>query len=85
MSLKQTVRGMKGQEAGENCIMRIRREGHVACMGAMRNVYRNFIGKPEGKRPLRRSRHRLADNIKKDFREIAFRGMDWIHVAQNRE
>jgi len=26
--------------------------GHVAHMGERRGVYRDFVGKPEGKRPL---------------------------------
>jgi hypothetical protein len=38
--------------------------GHVAQMGAKRNAYRIFVGKPEGKRPLGRPRHRWVDNIK---------------------
>jgi hypothetical protein len=37
---------------------RMRRAGHEACMGEKRNVYRILVGKPEGKRPLRRPRHR---------------------------
>jgi hypothetical protein len=32
--------------------------GHVAHMGMGRNVYRVLVGKPEGKRPLERPRHR---------------------------
>jgi hypothetical protein len=32
--------------------------GHVADMGADRKVYKVLVGKPKGKRPLRRSRHR---------------------------
>jgi len=32
--------------------------GHVARMGEMRGVYRVLVGKPEGKRPLGRSRRR---------------------------
>jgi hypothetical protein len=35
---------------------RMRWAGHVARMGEKRNVYRLLIGKPEGKRPLRRPR-----------------------------
>jgi len=31
---------------------------HVARMGEMINAYKIFIGKPEGKRPLRRPRCR---------------------------
>jgi hypothetical protein len=33
---------------------RMRWAGHVARMGEKRNVYRLLVGKPEGKRPLRR-------------------------------
>jgi hypothetical protein len=37
---------------------RMRWVGHVACMVEERNVYRVLLGKPEGKRPLERPRHR---------------------------
>jgi hypothetical protein len=33
-------------------------------MGERRGVYRVLVGKPEGKRPLGRFRHRQKDNIK---------------------
>jgi len=32
--------------------------GHVARMGERRGVYRVLVGKPEGKNPFRRPRHR---------------------------
>ena len=35
---------------------RMRWDGHVARMGEERGVYRVLVGKPEGKRPLGRSR-----------------------------
>jgi hypothetical protein len=38
--------------------LRMRWVGHVSCMGEKRKVYRVLVGKPEGKRPLRRPRHR---------------------------
>jgi hypothetical protein len=41
-------------------------------------------GKPEGKRPLRRPRHRWMDNIRLDLREMDWEVMDWIHLAQDR-
>jgi hypothetical protein len=41
------------------------------------------VGKPEGKRPLGRPRHRWVDNIKIDLREIGWDGMDWIDLAQD--
>jgi hypothetical protein len=34
------------------------------------------VGKPEGKRPLGRSRLRWMDNIKMDLREIGWDGME---------
>jgi hypothetical protein len=42
------------------------------------------VGKPEGKRPLKRPRWRWADNIKMDLREIGWDGVDWIELAQDR-
>ena len=44
--------------------------GHVACKGDMRGVHRVFVRRPEGKRPLGRSRRRWEDNIKIDFQEV---------------
>jgi len=40
---------------------RMRWAGHVASMGERRGVYRILVGKPEGKRPLGRPRHRWED------------------------
>jgi hypothetical protein len=40
--------------------------GYVARMGERRNAYRILVGKPEGRRPLRRPRRRWVDNIKMD-------------------
>jgi len=37
---------------------RMSRAGHVACMGEEMWVYRVLVGKPKGKRPLGRPRHR---------------------------
>jgi hypothetical protein len=51
--------------------------GHVARMREKRNVYRILVGKPEGKSPLGRPRHRWVDNIKMDLREIGWDGMVW--------
>jgi hypothetical protein len=44
---------------------RMRWAGHVARMGEKRNVYRLLVGKPEGKRPLGRPRHRWIVNMKR--------------------
>jgi hypothetical protein len=54
-------------------------------MGENRNAYRILVGKPEGKRPVGRPRHRWVDNIKIDLREIRWDGMDWIDLAQDRD
>jgi hypothetical protein len=43
------------------------------------------VGKPEGKIPLGRPRRRWEDSSKKDLREIGWGGMDWIHLAQDRD
>jgi hypothetical protein len=37
-----------------------------------RGVYRVLVGKPEGKRPLGRTRHRWEDNIKMDLQEVDY-------------
>jgi hypothetical protein len=43
------------------------------------------VGKPEGKRPLGRKRHRWVDNIKMAPREIGWDCMNWINLAQDRD
>jgi hypothetical protein len=53
-------------------------------MGEKRNVYKLLVGKPEGKRPLGRSRRRWMDNIKMDLLEIEVCVVDWIGLAQGR-
>jgi hypothetical protein len=45
---------------------------HVARMGEKRNAYRVMLGKPEGKRPLGRSKHKWLDDIK-----LILGGMCW--------
>jgi hypothetical protein len=49
---------------------RMRWAGHVARMGEWRVVHRVLVGKPEGRRPLGRPRHRWEDNIKRDLEEV---------------
>jgi hypothetical protein len=55
---------------------RMRLAGHVARMGEVRGVYNILVGRPEGRRALRRPRRRWEDNIKMDLREIGFRDVD---------
>jgi hypothetical protein len=57
----------------------------LARMGERRGAYRTLVGKPEGRRPLGRSRRRWEDNIKMDLREVGWGGMDWINLAQDRD
>jgi hypothetical protein len=59
--------------------------GHTARMGEGRNVYRILVGKPEGKRPLERPSRRWEDGIKMDLRDIGCWGVEWIHLAQDRD
>jgi hypothetical protein len=49
---------------------RMRWAGHVVRMGQKRNAYRLLVGNTEGKRPLRRPRRRIVNDIKMDLREI---------------
>jgi hypothetical protein len=60
---------------------RVKWAGHVTRRGAKRNAYTILVGKPEGKRPLGKSRNSLVDNIKMDLRGMGWGGMDWIDLA----
>ena len=57
---------------------RMRWAGHVARMGEERGVYRVLVGKPEGRRPLRRPRRRWVDNIRIDLQEVRCGYVDWM-------
>ena len=50
-----------------------------------RGVHRFLVGKPEGKRPLGRPRHRWEDNIMIDIQEVGGGYGDWKELAQDRE
>jgi hypothetical protein len=52
--------------------------GHVTRMGKMRNAYKIFVGKPEGKRSLGIPGHIWEDNIRLDLRgsKVGRRGLD---------
>jgi hypothetical protein len=54
-------------------------------MGERGGAYRALVGKPEGRRPLGRPRHRWEDNIKMYLREVGWGGADWIDLAQDRD
>jgi hypothetical protein len=48
-------------------------------------VHRVLVGKPEGKRPLGRSRRIWEDNIKTDLQEVGGGREDWMELAQDRD
>jgi hypothetical protein len=50
-----------------------------------KGVDRVLLGKPEGKRPIGRPRHRWEDNIKMDLQDMGCESMDWIDQAQDRD
>jgi hypothetical protein len=54
-------------------------------MGEDRGVHRLLVGKPEGKRQLRRPRRRWEDNIKMDLQEVGGGREDWMELAQDRD
>jgi len=54
-------------------------------MGERRGIYREMVGKPEGKRQLGRPRRRWEDNIKMDIQEVGLEGMNWIELTQDRD
>ena len=53
--------------------------------GEGRDVYRVTVGKPEGKRPVGRTRRRWEDNIMMDLQEVECGVMDLIELAQDRD
>jgi hypothetical protein len=53
--------------------------------GENQNACRVLVGKPEGKRLLGRTNCRWEDNIKIYLTEIRWGGMDWIHLAQDKD
>jgi hypothetical protein len=74
-SLPDTVRVIKAR--------RLRWAGHVARMGEGRGVHSVLVGKPEGKSPLGRPRHRWVDNVKLELRETGIDVANWIRLAQD--
>ena len=50
-----------------------------------RGVYRVLVGKPEGRRPLGRHRHKCVDNIRTDLQEVGCGYVDRIGLVQDRD
>jgi hypothetical protein len=57
-------------------LRRIRWARHVACMREGWEVYGVLVGKPEGRRPLGRARHRWKDGIRMDLKR------DWLECVK---
>jgi hypothetical protein len=53
--------------------------------GAKINAYTILVGKPERKRPLGRCSRSWEDNIKMNFRDRGWGGMNWIDLAHDRD
>jgi len=53
-------------------------------MVEVEGVYRVLLGKPEGRRPLWRHRHRWVDNIRMDLQEVGcgymWTGLGWPRI-----
>ena len=58
--------------------------GSCSTYGERRGVCRVLVGKPEGKRPFGRLRHRWEDNIEMDLQEVGCGVMDWIELIHYR-
>jgi hypothetical protein len=53
-------------------------------MGERRGAYRALVGKPEGRKPLGRPRHRWEDNSKMELREVGWgtwTGSIWLRIG----
>jgi hypothetical protein len=53
----------------------------MARMGEERGVHRVLVGKPEGNRPLGRTRRRWEDNIKMDVQGVVGTGGSWLSIG----
>jgi hypothetical protein len=61
----------------------MRREGHAARKGGIRNACSALVGKSEGKSPLGRLKHRWKGNIKMDLKKIVWKGTEWINLVDD--
>ena len=57
----------------------------MARMSKDRGVYRVWVGKLEGRRPLWRPKRRWVYNIRTDLQEVGCGYMDWIGLAHDRD
>jgi hypothetical protein len=65
-------------------LRRMRWVDHIAPMGRGEACSEIVMGKPEGKRPVGRNRHRWENYIKMDVNKVGDGGIQWIELAQDR-
>ena len=63
---------------------RLRWSDYIARIEQGRSAFKILTGKPIGKRPLRRPRHRWVDNIRIRIEEIG-NVRNWVDSAQDRD
>jgi hypothetical protein len=59
--------------------------GHVVHVGANRNAFKFSVGNLKGNRSLGRPRYRSENNIIIDLREVGWKYVNWITLAQDRD
>jgi hypothetical protein len=59
--------------------------GQVEGITETKTLCKILVGKREGKRALVKPSPRRVDNIKMDLKNIEREGMDWIHLAEDRD
>jgi hypothetical protein len=65
---------------------RMRWVGHIAHMGEMRNAYKIMVGKPKGKKPFGRRRHKWENNVRwilEEKGEKVRTGCIWLRTRTN--
>jgi hypothetical protein len=64
---------------------RIKMVGHITCTGERRTVYKILFRNSEVRNPFGRPKRRWEDSIRMDLREIWWKGVDWMHLVQDRD
>jgi hypothetical protein len=55
------------------------------CSTHGRNAYKSFTEEPKRKRPVGRPRRRGEDSIRMNLKKVGWGGVDWMHLAQDRD
>jgi len=61
-----------------------RRNRSLTFWGRVETYTGLLVGKPDGKRPLVRTRRRWMYNMKMDPQEVGCGGVDWLELTQDR-